>query len=283
METTTTSVAADELVLDERQLLIEELSLKLENSRIRHATRSAYRHLRKAWLIRQLDPEMALFRLITAEEEAATALILALRQQKYPGAHLLDHHRHQHKSAITPFLVAVQNLLANQPLPPITLQVHKAPPAIHIQLDMASWVSSPTPLFGTPDHPLNFSLRAHAEGETPKIYAFDAQLQDIAWGRKLQNLKALVKHEANLRNRILYATEEGVPSITLEGGAISTRLATVHRLNMLTIIILQTDQHQLFAVQCLEALLKAIGALGDLQYDYDEAGAAARSRSDTSK
>lgn len=46
--------------------------------RVRHCSRSAFVHLRKAWRLHGVDDEMSAFRAITAEEEAATALITDL-------------------------------------------------------------------------------------------------------------------------------------------------------------------------------------------------------------
>ena len=48
--------------------------------------RSAVRNLMKAWNLRDLDLGMALFRCLTAEEEAATAVFLALKSRQYEGA-----------------------------------------------------------------------------------------------------------------------------------------------------------------------------------------------------
>jgi hypothetical protein len=51
-----------------------------------YAARNAVRHLDKAGEIAEIDPMMAAFRAITAEEEAATAVFHALRRQGYPAS-----------------------------------------------------------------------------------------------------------------------------------------------------------------------------------------------------
>lgn len=71
-------------------LRIEEAIEKLKVPRIRHACRNAFNHLRKAWVLHPIDAEMSSFRAITAEEEAAAAVIRALRHKHYPNAEKLS-------------------------------------------------------------------------------------------------------------------------------------------------------------------------------------------------
>ena len=48
----------------------------------KHSARSALRHIDRAASIRVIDPAMCEFRLITAEEEAVTAVFHALRRRR---------------------------------------------------------------------------------------------------------------------------------------------------------------------------------------------------------
>jgi hypothetical protein len=68
------------LPLDDFQLALEALSQKLAG-RPRHSAANAFRTLRRAWKIAEIDPEIALFLAITAEEEAATALMVSLQSR----------------------------------------------------------------------------------------------------------------------------------------------------------------------------------------------------------
>ena len=54
--------------------------------RARQSAFHAFEHLDKAERIAELDPEMAVFRAITAEEEAATAVFFSLKQRGYDRA-----------------------------------------------------------------------------------------------------------------------------------------------------------------------------------------------------
>ncbi|PLU07434.1 hypothetical protein BMJ29_02810 [Sinorhizobium medicae] len=70
---------------------------------------------------------MSFFRAITAEEEAATALILALKQRRYPGSEKLNPWEHLHKAAVSPFLDAVGNVLAETGMPAPRLSINRGP------------------------------------------------------------------------------------------------------------------------------------------------------------
>ena len=99
-----------ELELTEIQKRIETLVLTTP-ARAKHSARSAIRHIQKAWLIRELDREMAVFHAITGEEEAATAIIYSLKRHNYPGSDQLNPHSHVHKNAVYPFFLAVGSIL----------------------------------------------------------------------------------------------------------------------------------------------------------------------------
>ena len=45
--------------------------------------KSAMYHVEKAEILSTVDPEMSIFRLITAEEEAATSILLMLKEHGY--------------------------------------------------------------------------------------------------------------------------------------------------------------------------------------------------------
>ena len=77
--------ACEKLPLDDFQEGILRC-LDRQGSHVMQCARSAVRHLSRAWRLRDLDLGMALFRCLTAEEEAATAVFLALKSRQYEGA-----------------------------------------------------------------------------------------------------------------------------------------------------------------------------------------------------
>jgi hypothetical protein len=205
---------------------------------------------------------MSLFRAITAEEEAATSLILALKARQYPNATTLDQHNHVHKSAVTPYLHAVNNLIAATNCPKTTLIIHTSgEPQIHIKLEVTNLLSANEPIFAHPDQPLNFSMTEQEQGEIPTTASVTTQLGEIAKGAKMHSIRHFVKHAANIRNQIIYSSDEGIPSVKIEDEAILTRLSRVTTIHVLTIMIMQTTDHQLFAQQCLDGFIKMLSSI----------------------
>lgn len=73
----------------------------------RHSALNATDGLDKAWALRHIDKEMAVFRAITAEEEAASALFHALKRRGYPDSGKLNPRLHEHKAALTPYIIGI--------------------------------------------------------------------------------------------------------------------------------------------------------------------------------
>ncbi|HEY0012682.1 MAG TPA: hypothetical protein VGB79_07490 [Allosphingosinicella sp.] len=205
-----------------------------------------------------IDAEMSLFRAITAEEEAATALIRALKAQKYPNADRLRERQHQHKSAIWPFITAVADKMVekNIPMPALALSTEGAP-RVELSIDIASQAGLERPLWGTPDEPFNFSLWSDRSGPF-RPHDFSEELAALAVGKGVRDIRAYVADEANLRNQLLYASETGIPSVTFSDDLLLGRRQRITVMLVLTIAVLQTQVHQLFLVQCLDALLRTI-------------------------
>ena len=65
----------------------------------RNCFRSAINHLNQAEKLFEIDSSMAAFRCITAEEEAATGLMLLLQDMQYANAVHLKPRTHAHKVA----------------------------------------------------------------------------------------------------------------------------------------------------------------------------------------
>jgi hypothetical protein len=215
---------------------------------------------------------MALFRAITAEEEAATALIFALKQRGYPGAEKLKPRDHSHKAGIAPFLRTIEAMLAELRVPTPTVQLKSEGEYPRIDLHFLSEnLGLPPGSKTTPDEPLNGLLREGATGTSGEVATFDEQLRDYANDRGASGFLAAIKQEANVRNRLLYAADDGIPVARDVDRVLIARGRPVTLLLTLTVAILQTKAHQLFAVQALEAYLRALESLPADAYDYDAA------------
>lgn len=247
---------AVELPWDEKHSVVEEAINKL-GGRIRHCFKNAFDHLRRSWQLHPVDSEMSMFRAITAEEEAATALMLAIKQRGYHGSDKLSPYEHSHKAAVSPFVEAIVNLLADTGVPAPQLSINRGRrPMLALAIDLSALTGDETPEFATFDFPLNFVIKV---GRAKKAHMFQSELEQLAAGRGASSIQQLVKNEANLRNRLLYASDQGIPSVKFNDSVILRRRDRVYRLALLTIAILQTRQHQLFAVQCLQAFMAVLG------------------------
>lgn len=172
----------DELPLDEIQADIERC-VGLLKGHPRNCGRNAFQHLRKAWRLYGLDNEMSLLRAITAEEEAATALILALKARQYPGADRLDHRRHDHKAGVAPFLHAVGPVLSVWEFarPRIHLSWAGDRPRLNVSVSaLAVGVSSDPDQLIQPDEPFNFVAREGPHEGPAEVMTFASQLAELA-------------------------------------------------------------------------------------------------------
>lgn len=259
----------DSIPLTELHLGLERCLLKL-NGKVKHCGRNAFSHLRCAWTIREIDPEMSAFRAITAEEEAASALLLSIQQKKYPGSDRLNHRDHVQKIALTPFFKAVSKTLERIDFAKLTIRLNESatPPTVNILIDMNSvGLKTREPLVGIPDQPLNFSI---ATGPTNRTaHRFEDELKQIAQGHDVEGIIALIKREANIRNRLLYAGDTGIPRIEFKDGFLIERLRRVTVLLVLTIAIQQTSMHQLFALQCLRSFLLALQKIDAADFGFE--------------
>ncbi len=200
---------------------------------------------------------MALFRAITAEEEAATAIFLTLKKYHYPHAQLLKHRDHAHKAALYPFLSAVSQVLEAFEFvsPQLTINPNATPPKIMVRLDANKLHHAPpgTPqYFVEPVPPLNWAL-TREDGE---VWDFAGELVKVAEKGGFSKIIDLVKEEANTRNRLLYATDNGIPTVEIGEGLLAKRRVRVFVMLTLYLLIDQTPQPQTFVVQCLQAFLK---------------------------
>lgn len=246
------------LPLDAMHLRLEEAIEKLTPPRVRNACRSALNHLRKAWTLHPIDAEMSLFRAITAEEEAATAVIRALNVRKYPNADRLKERQHPHKAAIWPFITAIADKMAekNIAMPTLSLRV-EGEPRIELSIDIAGQAGLDEPMWGTPDEPFNWSFWSDRTGPF-KPHDFSEELAALASEKGARNIEAYVGDEANRRNQLLYASDQGIPSVAFADSLLLGRRQRVTVMLVIVIAILQTKMHQLFLVQCLDALLRTI-------------------------
>jgi hypothetical protein len=244
-----------ELELTDFQERIEALVLTTP-ARAKHSARSAIRHIRKAWLIRELDREMAVFHAITGEEEAATAIFYSLKRHHYPGADQLKPHDHVHKNAVYPFFNAVGfilNLLVEWGLKPqVVIDKKGDKPKAQVRITMLGGEQ-----YVYPDPPLHYIIKRDGE-----VYNFSDEFKAIVDSSRIASIREFLRELANERNQLLYAAPGGLLTYTQPVDEILKE----HQgriFNMLAVYLLidQYSQVQWFVQQCLNAFLEVLGRL----------------------
>lgn len=227
-------------------------------SEVRLRALNAYDGFDRARMLLSIDREIASFRAITAEEEAAAALFRSLQLRGYPGAERLNLGNHQHKAALGPFLAAVAESMVAKPPLRIQLTIDFSEPSIEVHLPLHTngiiFPGSET-LRLTLVEPLG--LTGHKEDGSSADF-FDKYLDRIAKASKSSNVRRLIKREANARNTLLYASDNNTPKSKATTATIDTRQRRAEIALCLCIAVLQTKSHQALAAQALAAFLRIV-------------------------
>jgi len=223
---------------------------------------NAVRHLNRAWKIRNGDPEMALFRSITAEEEAASALILALKRRHYPDAANLRHNDHLDKNAVIPFFDALSRVIEKiRPVEAfeVLLDLKHDPPRLALRFTLRE------PLTGTdinvyPKPPLHFKLTRGPTGKE-RFEDFRDGLKEVASKTESASIVEHLRQRAQHRNRLLYASDKGYPEYR---GNIDAAMRAYQR-NTLTLLRIYHlvdpyPQRQNFVAQAVRSFSKVVSS-----------------------
>ena len=220
--------------------------------------RNAIRHLEKSWEIKDIDPEMAVFRSITAEEEAATSIFIALKEKGYDNAKQLKFRNHTYKQALAPFFQAIAKFVAD------TAQLPNFPLGKNFNLLIDSKeelkklklsFTLPNGLNAFPAPPLHFSISMNG-----KAYTFEKELTEITTGTSREDIISYIKKLANLRNSLIYSTPKGIPQIKGEiDGHLLKRQKTVFSFLRVLCLIFPYKEKALFVQQALNAFLVMLG------------------------
>ena len=242
--------------------------LECFRGRVKQCALHSFHHLKKAEEIIEIDPEMAAFRAITAEEEAATALFFSLRERQYEGANKIQYKNHLYKLGLHRFLLEVIKFLApmkdqypQRRLRKIETDLGEPRLIWEFETHEGNW-AQPVP-------PLHLMI-LDAVG---RPYHFEREIEALKSESKQNDLKKYLKAIANQRNELLYATDQGRPRIA---GVLSEILAEqrrrVVRIESLVCMIQPYKEKALFVQQCLNAFLFMVGKIDNealTMFDYD--------------
>lgn len=254
----------EEFPLSDYALRLENAYSRL-NGRMKYCGKNAFIHLRRAWRLKEVDQGMAAFRSITAEEEAATALMYALRRKKYPNADRLNPRRHHHKSSIHALMRVLSGTFAKLGyVPELYLFDKTDPPQIRMQIDIHKLAGLPEkePFFAEPIAPLDFTLN-----DKNGVKLFSEEFSQFASESGFAETQEFINAEANLRNRILYAADNGIPKFEIKDEFIIDRKNRVLTILTIALMIEQSDTHQSFVVQCLNTLFKVLPRMENVAAD----------------
>lgn len=250
--------------IEEKEIELTDFEKKAEEAiddckgAVKHCMRNALKHLRLAWKIKDTDPAMALFRAITAEEEAASSIFNILKNQKYKNAERIHFRNHMHKQAVFPFLRSVVCYLKE-------LNEHNGVPfekyhlehAIHNRRKAMQLHLKPreADVILTPIPPLHFNI---ADPKTKKVFTFETTFNKLHLSESFDTALDYVKHISNLRNTLLYANERGCPIV--EGNVEDYLLESKRKVFVMVYLALLIDPwldegHSAFVQQALDGFL----------------------------
>lgn len=222
-----------------------------------HAARSALRYLERAWSIQEIAPELAIFSLLTAEEESTAAVFHALSRKKYSGANKLNRKNHTHKSALYPFLIAISQhmrsfLSAMDAKLEITdkySKLNREELRVVLSLNVGDRL-----IRMYPEPPFNFSqsIDGREISLSDEIDNFQVELGATTMFDYAKSL-------ANKRNIALYAGSEGIPTIEHDiEKALENRKSKVFVHLCLYLLIDQYETGQVFIQKCLDSFLEML-------------------------
>ncbi|WP_321837875.1 hypothetical protein [Pseudomonas kulmbachensis] len=202
----------DEKTLDGGALVLSQFRDFIDgcSGRTKWASVNAVSHIEKAIEISVIDPMMAAFRAICAEEEAATALICSLKEQNYPGSSKLYFRHHAHKHAVILFVGTVTQWFGNRKAQAsdnfgqhrIFFDQVDGRVGLHLGLQLGN-----SDMQVQPRPPLHIIMK----GERTLAEEFQDEMKVLLGYEKISEIRTLIEQRANLRNTILYATPKGVP------------------------------------------------------------------------
>jgi hypothetical protein len=248
----------EELELTEFQTILAEMIMHTP-APAKHCARSAINHIQKAWNIRKIDFEMAIFRSFTAVEESTVAIFHSLRRRKYEGADELNFGKHVHKAALRPFLAAIETNFANTKLEPLnpTIEIQGTGATRKVMLRLTFPDNPESKRYAYPQPPLNFSLAKNGGR-----YHFTEELEWIINTHNVGSIQKHVKALANQRNKLLYASIGGVPKVAeLSDRFLLNKRDIVFQHLCIYLMIDPYPEKQLFVQQTLESFLKMLNLL----------------------
>ena len=234
-------------------------------SAVKHCSKNSISHLEKAWKIKDIDTEMAIFRAITAEEEAASALFNCLKNNQYKNSSKLLFNQHTYKLGLYPFLQGI-NIFLNDSMsitPFENFYLHHTKQSGRKAIELMFKIKG-SKMNTSPKPPLHFTI---SNADSNEVITFESNFDELVKGQNYSDALRYIKDIANERNRVLYANTSGRPKVTGDiEGFLNNQKKKV--MVILTILLMvdpweKTEGSSHFVQQALDSfllLLKRINA-----------------------
>lgn len=240
----------------------EKLSELVEKARkpTNQRANSALSHLKMAKQIKSIDPSMAAFRLITGEEEASSAIMLALKSRKYAGANKLLHKDHVQKLAVYPFLKAIGpafgKVLSDNYSVGVSIESFENKEIVRVRVTKMENGVAEKHLYPIP--PLNFVL---SQGENQVPYNFENEFKEFAAQNNVDTIKKHIEKQFEIRNSLLYASDLGLAHVNLTDKLFDLREKRIVTMVLIYLMIDPYFEKQLFVQKCLDIFLNVMEIL----------------------
>ena len=230
-----------------------EILEALPNRQSKHCFRSAINHLKRAEPLFAMDRNMAVFRCITAEEEAASGLMYCLKDKRYKNSERLNPRDHVQKNAVLEFFSVLSQFVEDsfrQFGIEIILSTHEKNGAKFLAFQASMDLGQGQTSF-VPDPPLNFCL-THED----KRFSYKKQIEKLRNSKQLDTIAEHLKVKANLRNLLLYANQRGFPcDVEIEAKFFPAHQRRILALLRCYLMIAPYEAHQQFVQDSLDSFL----------------------------
>jgi len=225
----------------------------------KHAARHAIAHIQKAERLRDIDPEMALFRAFTGEEEAARAIFHSLQRLGYANARRLNWRSHKLKAAVVPFMAAMGKLAEQVGWGRAEIILGEVEGKRGLRVRYTVSLPNGKPVAFTCHPPFNVQMTI--EGRTGLL---DEEIAAVASDANFANMEKFVTSIANERNAFLYATEQGIPTVAQSiDNVLANRRSNIFSMLTLYLLVDPYRQQQRFVTQALQSFLAMTDRLPD--------------------
>jgi len=239
--------------LSQDQMKLLEVSSKTKGN-AGYAARSSIRHMHRAFELANSMPEISTFLAITAEEEASTALFLALINKKYNEAKKLNKRNHNHKAGVYPFLGLLGETLniTKHELPiEVTFSIPKDDQNEVLRTRMFLGSIDGEDMYSYPDPPLNL-VSVETDGN-PKDYL--KGVRSVAQEKSINSIYKYITEIANIRNKMLYASDGAIPCVENINEMLQRHVGATLLIHMMYLFVVQHPKQNLVE-ECVSVFIQ---------------------------